>query len=37
MVKVSGLKNIIEDATTEEIAATLAELQARRNGTDPTE
>lgn len=37
IVKVSGLKNITEDATTDEITAALAELRARRNGTDLTE
>jgi hypothetical protein len=36
-VKASGLKNIVEDATADEIAAALAELRTRRNGTDPTE
>jgi hypothetical protein len=36
-VKASGLKNIVEDATADEIAAVLAELRTRRNGTDPTE
>jgi hypothetical protein len=32
-VKASGLKNIIDDATADEIAAALAELRARRNGS----
>jgi hypothetical protein len=36
-VKVSGLKNIVEDVTTEEIAAVPVELRTRWNGTDPTE
>jgi hypothetical protein len=36
-VKPSGLKNIVEDATADEIATVLAELRARTNGTDPTE
>jgi hypothetical protein len=36
-VKASGLKNIIEDATADEIAAALAELRTHRNGTDLTE
>jgi predicted DNA-binding helix-hairpin-helix protein len=31
-VKASGLKNIIEDATADEIAAALTELRARQNG-----
>jgi hypothetical protein len=36
-VKPSGVGEIVEDTTTAEIAAALAELRARRNGTDPTE
>jgi hypothetical protein len=36
-VKASGLKNIVDDATTDEIAAALAEPRARWDGTDPTE
>jgi hypothetical protein len=36
-VKPGGLGEIIDDTTTAEIAAALAELRTRRNGTDPTE
>jgi hypothetical protein len=32
-VKASGLRNIIDDATADEIATALAELRARRNGS----
>jgi hypothetical protein len=36
-VKPSGLEEIVDDTTTVQIAAALAELRTRRNGTDPTE
>jgi len=36
-VKPSGVQEIVDDTTTAEIAAALAELRTRRNGTDPTE
>jgi hypothetical protein len=36
-VKPSGLKNIVKDATADEISVALAKLRARTNGIDPTE
>jgi hypothetical protein len=36
-VKLSGVQEIVDGTTTAEIAAALAELRTRRNGTDPTE